>query len=240
MLRRIPVVGPDQVAPVMVRLTTAQPSWRVQLAAPLSAVTVVVGLTLLLAPAIAPGNLFQLLLIPVLIAALGFGAPAALLAVAVAAALASVLLGPFGSTSVNDPRHLPALGLYLAEGVMISFMGAVVRAAIKVALRSEPGDTAEHISRPHAAHRPPVGPLSVERLTRRECEVLQLAATGRSVDELAGELRVSTNTVKTHLAHVYDKLGAHSRAEAVALAVHSGALHPDDLHAALEAGQVES
>jgi DNA-binding CsgD family transcriptional regulator len=208
----------------------------VQLAAPLSAVTVVVGITLLLAPAMAPGSLFQLLLTPVLVAALGLGASTALLAVAIGAIVATLSLPPFGVPVVDDPRHLPALGLFLAEGAMIAFIGAVVRAAIQMALRHPPDPTEGEAAPARHSARPSVGPLLAERLTPRETEVLQLAAAGRSVDELADELYVSTNTVKTHLAHVYDKLGAHSRAEAIALAVHWGTLKPADLDAALEAG----
>ena len=56
-----------------------------------------------------------------------------------------------------------------------------------------------------------------------------MAASGRNVEELAAELFVSPNTVKTHLAHCYGKLGAHNRAEAVALGMHSGVLRAIDL-----------
>jgi LuxR family maltose regulon positive regulatory protein len=60
------------------------------------------------------------------------------------------------------------------------------------------------------------------------------------VSELAEELCVSPNTVKTHLAHSYDKLGAHCRAEAVARALHDGWLQPADLEEAIAASQEAS
>jgi LuxR family maltose regulon positive regulatory protein len=46
------------------------------------------------------------------------------------------------------------------------------------------------------------------------------------VPEIAGQLHVSANTVRTHLRHVYDKLGAHSRSEAVERARAVGLLAP--------------
>ena len=58
----------------------------------------------------------------------------------------------------------------------------------------------------------------VEPLTERELEVLRLLAAGRSNAEMAAELFVEQSTVKTHLIHVYSKLGVHSRTQAVARA----------------------
>lgn len=61
-------------------------------------------------------------------------------------------------------------------------------------------------------------------LSEREREVLQLIALGMSNREVARRLFVSEATVKTHLAHVYDKLGAPSRTAAVAVARERGLL----------------
>ncbi len=58
----------------------------------------------------------------------------------------------------------------------------------------------------------------VEPLTQRELEVLRLLAAGRSNAEMAAELFVEQSTVKTHLVHVYGKLGVHSRTQALASA----------------------
>jgi LuxR family transcriptional regulator, maltose regulon positive regulatory protein len=57
----------------------------------------------------------------------------------------------------------------------------------------------------------------VEQLSERELRVLQLLPTHLSNQEIAGELYVSLNTVKTHLKSVYRKLGVSSRSEAVAV-----------------------
>jgi DNA-binding NarL/FixJ family response regulator len=63
---------------------------------------------------------------------------------------------------------------------------------------------------------PPAEPLSPnEPLTQSETRVLRYLPTHLGTPEIAAELFVSANTVKTHLQHLYRKLGAHSRREAV-------------------------
>jgi LuxR family maltose regulon positive regulatory protein len=57
-----------------------------------------------------------------------------------------------------------------------------------------------------------------EPLTARELDVLRLLQGDLSLHEIAAELYLSFNTVKTHARAVYRKLGAHSRAEAVLIA----------------------
>lgn len=59
-------------------------------------------------------------------------------------------------------------------------------------------------------------------LSDREIEVLQLLADGMSNKEIAGSLFISTQTVKTHIAHIFDKLGVSDRTEAVAAALRRG------------------
>ena len=58
----------------------------------------------------------------------------------------------------------------------------------------------------------------IEELTERELEVLGLLAAGRSNADMAATLFVEQSTVKTHLIHLYSKLGVHSRTQAVARA----------------------
>jgi DNA-binding NarL/FixJ family response regulator len=64
--------------------------------------------------------------------------------------------------------------------------------------------------------------LSAERLTDRELEVLRSLSYGRSTREIAQELVVSDETVKSHLTHIYQKLGVGDRTAAVALALRRG------------------
>ncbi len=61
-----------------------------------------------------------------------------------------------------------------------------------------------------------------ENLSGREIEVLQLVAKGYSNKEVGKELRISTATVKTHLIHIYNKLGVDDRTAAVTTALEKG------------------
>ncbi|MFG2217535.1 MULTISPECIES: response regulator [unclassified Streptomyces] len=63
-----------------------------------------------------------------------------------------------------------------------------------------------------------------EALSGREREVLELVAKGTSNREIAAELFISEATVKTHLTHVFAKLGAKDRAAAVAIGYDRGIL----------------
>jgi DNA-binding NarL/FixJ family response regulator len=65
-----------------------------------------------------------------------------------------------------------------------------------------------------------------EPLSQRELEVLGLIAGGRTNREAAAHLFISEATVKTHLLHIYGKLGVKDRAAAVATAYERGLLTP--------------
>jgi len=52
-------------------------------------------------------------------------------------------------------------------------------------------------------------------LSPRECEILDLLATGQSIKEMARALGISPNTVKTHVARVYEKLDVQKRIQAI-------------------------
>lgn len=66
----------------------------------------------------------------------------------------------------------------------------------------------------------------VPRLTERELDVLQQLALGASNREIAKTLFVSEATVKSHLVHIFRKLGVESRARAIHVASESGLLRP--------------
>jgi len=59
-------------------------------------------------------------------------------------------------------------------------------------------------------------------LTPREQEILHLIAAGKSLPEIAKELYLGLTTVKTHVQHLYGKLGVSDRAAAVAIAMRRG------------------
>ena len=61
-----------------------------------------------------------------------------------------------------------------------------------------------------------------ERLTKRETEILQHMADGASTEEIAGELGMSPNTLRTHVQNILTKLGVHSKLEALAFAIRHG------------------
>ena len=56
-------------------------------------------------------------------------------------------------------------------------------------------------------------------LTGREIEVISLVAAGKTSREIGDELYISENTVKNHIRNILDKLGLHSRNEAVLYAI---------------------
>jgi two-component system, NarL family, response regulator LiaR len=70
-------------------------------------------------------------------------------------------------------------------------------------------------------------PETPEVLTGRESEVLHLLAQGLSNKEIARDLQVSEDTVKTHVAHILSKLGVQSRTQAVLTAMRLGLVSLD-------------
>ena len=93
----------------------------------------------------------------------------------------------------------------------------------------KPFDPAELLARVRRRIAPPtaingrVTELSAGReLTPRELEVLRLLANGFDQESIAEELFICSTTVATHIQHILRKLGAHSRAQAVALAHRAG------------------
>lgn len=74
--------------------------------------------------------------------------------------------------------------------------------------------------------KPSPPPASLDALTERERELTALAAGGLSNDEIAGQLFLSTATVKTHLNRAMSKLGARDRAQLVVFAYEAGLVRP--------------
>ena len=71
---------------------------------------------------------------------------------------------------------------------------------------------AEQYRHPEGSAQDPYGTL-----TAREREVLNLLARGMSNRDIAEDLVITNKTVKNHLSRIYEKIGVHSRAEAIAL-----------------------
>jgi LuxR family transcriptional regulator of spore coat protein len=62
-------------------------------------------------------------------------------------------------------------------------------------------------------------PPATRTISPREQEVLSLIASGADPEQIAAELSISVNTVRTHIINAYRKLGARNRAHAIALAM---------------------
>ncbi len=117
-----------------------------------------------------------------------------------------------GVTS-DRPLDLAALGVFgLVALVAARTFARAGRAALPDA---GPSPAVESLTPPGAPTRPTIDGL-LEPLTTREEEVLTLLAAGLTNDEIAARLYLSPNTVKTHLTHVYAKLGVGSRTGALA------------------------
>ncbi|MGI5157537.1 response regulator [Microbispora sp. CA-102843] len=124
------------------------------------------------------------------------------------------------TTYDTDSDTLPAIeagatGYLLKDAPRDDLFGAV-RAAAEGRTVLSPGIAARLVSRVRAPGN--------HSLSSREREVLRLVAKGSSNREIAAALFVSEATVKSHLTHIYGKLGAKDRAEAVAIAYDRGIL----------------
>jgi LuxR family maltose regulon positive regulatory protein len=97
--------------------------------------------------------------------------------------------------------------------VPLRYLGRLVRALE----REAPGG---------AAGPSPGGALvsPVARLSERELQVLRLLAAGKQNQEIARELYLALDTVKKHVTHIFEKLGAGNRTEAAARARELGLL----------------
>ena len=73
---------------------------------------------------------------------------------------------------------------------------------------------------------PPTPQALCDPLTESEIRILRYLPTHLTAREIAGQLNVSAHTVTTHMRHLYAKLGAHRRHEAVDLARTLGLLAP--------------
>jgi DNA-binding NarL/FixJ family response regulator len=102
-----------------------------------------------------------------------------------------------------EPEELELRIKAVARGEMV--LSPAITPAVFDVLRRSPGTSNDQDEQ------------GLGSLTAREREVLNLLSRGHSNREIAEELAITNKTVKNHLSRVYEKIGVHSRSEAIAL-----------------------
>ncbi|MFB7887576.1 response regulator [Cellulosimicrobium cellulans] len=126
------------------------------------------------------------------------------------------------TTFENDDHVLDALRAGAHGFLLKRARPEEVAQAVRVVARGESLLFPDAVRR-LATARPPAGDeLRAAHLTEREGEVLRLVAQGLSNAEIAGELYLGVETVRTHVGNVLAKLGVRDRTQAVVRAYESG------------------
>jgi LuxR family maltose regulon positive regulatory protein len=132
------------------------------------------------------------------------------------------LAGPEGFISVfveEGPPIAQALAALLQDGVFAPTQAVYIKEILAAFPRVEPsGRGAQSTPASQTARDIPAlddFPMLLEPLTKRELQVLQLIAAGRSNNEIAQELFLSVSAVKKHTGNIYRKLGVNSRTQAL-------------------------
>ena len=135
-----------------------------------------------------------------------------------------------GDTYAAQTSLERALELAEPEGILLPFILTPVRDLLErlprhrtahASLRRTILDILDGESAPSHAEAAPLR----DQLSEAELRVVRYLPSNLRAPEIATELFVSTNTIRTHLRHIYGKLGAHGRAEAVDRARRSDCLH---------------
>ena len=142
---------------------------------------------------------------------------------------AVLMLTTFDLTEyVYEALRMGASGFLLKDAPADRLLDAVRVVAAGDALLA-PSITRNLIEQFARAARPVPGtiPPALAELTERELQVLRLVARGLSNAEIARELTLGENTIKTHVGRMLGKLGLRDRVQAVVLAYESGLVAPD-------------
>src|SRR5580693_1324732 len=138
---------------------------------------------------------------------------------------AAFLLGAISRDALDDPDAVGsalerALDLAEADQVLLPLLASPVSERSECQDRHPAAPAAsisqavDLLAQANGSAALPIEPaLPCESLTRSEARVLRYLPTNLCTREIAAELYLSTNTVKTHQRHVYQKLGASSRTE---------------------------
>ena len=118
-----------------------------------------------------------------------------------------------GDVEIHRALQAGARG-YLLKNMPPSELLEVIR-QVHAGKKRIPAEIASHL----AEH------MSDENLTEREVEVLRQVADGNKNREIARKLFISEETVKVHIKHIMEKLGATDRTQAVAIGIRRGIIH---------------
>ncbi len=122
-------------------------------------------------------------------------------------------------TTFDQPDLVSEAAREGALGYILKDMSAEeLCAAVRTIARGQPIYQGQSAAQLLAGLGTAPAPVNANLLTERELEVLRLIARGRSNAEIAAELIVGEATVKTHINHIFAKLGARDRAHAIVLA----------------------
>lgn len=141
-----------------------------------------------------------------------------------------IQMGP-GPTGIDATRAIRAAGgppvlILTTYDTQADILSALEAGATGYLLKDAPEETLRQAVLDAAANRPVLSPQVTAQLVMRttkpasalsprEIEILELAATGASNRTMAKQLFISEATVKTHLVHVYNKLGVDNRTAAI-------------------------
>lgn len=141
-----------------------------------------------------------------------------------------IQMGP-GPTGIDATRAIRAAGgppvlILTTYDAQSDILSALESGATGYLLKDAPEETLRRAVLDAAANRPVLSPQVTAQLVARttkpasalsprEIEILKLAATGASNRNMAKQLFISEATVKTHLVHVYSKLGVDNRTAAI-------------------------
>jgi len=126
-----------------------------------------------------------------------------------------LVLTTYDTDSYIGPALAAGAQGYLLKDATPDELARAVRSIVQGRAALEPAVAARLLERMSESE-------SNDELSPREIEVLQLLVAGASNKAIAARLNLSENTVKSHISHIFSKLGVQSRAEAVATALQRG------------------
>lgn len=127
-----------------------------------------------------------------------------------------VVLSTYDGDALMKQARKAGASAYLLKSMLLENMLGVIR-SVHAGLQFWPPELGTHN-----------GAIKAD-LTPRECDIIRLVACGSSNREIAQELRIGEETVKTYMRNILPKLGANDRAHAVAICMRRGYLDLLDL-----------